>query len=112
MIRVDEENNVYLTRGDTATLRVNITDSSGEPYIMLPDDRLIFTVRRLPEKGSPVINKTVAGNVITLSTDDTKDLTFGKYRFDIYLYNSMSNKLDTFIAEKIFELGEEVHEFE
>lgn len=112
MIKIDDENNVYLTRGDTATLRVNITDASGEPYSMLPADRLIFTVRRLPEKGSPVIDKTVAGNVITISTDDTKELTFGKYKFDIYLYNSSSNKLDTFIAERIFEIGEEVHEFE
>lgn len=107
-----EENNIYLTRGDTAILRVIITDATGEPYTMLPEDRLIFTVRKLADIGSPLIDKTVAGNVITISTDDTKDLTFGKYKFDIYLYNSNTQKLDTFIAEKIFELGEEVHNFE
>lgn len=111
MLKIDD-NNIYLTRGDTAILRVAITDETGEPYTMLPEDRLIFTVRRIPDRGTPVISKTVAGNVITLLTEDTKDLTFGKYKFDIYLYNSSSDKLDTFIAEKIFELGEEVHEFE
>lgn len=112
MLNIDDENNIYLTRGDTAILRVAITDETGEPYTMLPDDKLIFTVRRLAGKGTPIIDKTVAGNIITISTDDTKDLSFGKYKFDIYLYNSSSNKLDTFIADKIFDIGEEVHDFE
>ena len=112
MLKIDEDDNIYLTRGDTAILRVDITDETGKPYSMLPEDRLIFTVRKIPDRSHPVISKTVAGNVITLFTDDTKDLTFGKYKFDIYLYNSSSDKLDTFIADKTFEVGEEVHNFE
>lgn len=112
MLRIDEENNIYLTRGDTAIIDVEITDADGKPYNMTPTDKLIFTVRRLYDKGEEIIRKEVAVPVITLITNDTKYLTFGKYKFDIYLYNSITHILDTFIAEKTFEIAEEVHDFE
>lgn len=112
MLKIDDENNVYLTRGDTCILDVEITDKDGNPYTMAPNDSLIFVVRRIAGKGEILIKKEVVTPVITLTTNDTKNLTFGKYKFDIHLYNSGSHIMDTFIAEKIFELGEEVHEFE
>lgn len=112
MLYIDEDDNIKLTRGDTAIIDIEITDSEGNPYVMQPLDELIFTVRKIYDAGSVVINKTLQTPVITLVTNDTKDLTFGKYRFDIYLYNSSTHVLDTFIAEKTFEVAEEVHNFE
>lgn len=111
MLYIDEDDNIKLTRGDTAIIDIEITDADGEPYIMQPLDELIFTVRKIYDAGSVVIEKTLQTPVITLVTDDTKDLTFGLYRYDIYLYNSSTHVLDTFIAEKIFEVAEEVHNF-
>lgn len=111
MLYIDEDDNIKLTRGDTAVIDIEITDASGSPYVMQPLDELIFTVRKIYDAGSVVINKTLQTPVITLVTNDTKDLTFGLYRYDIYLYNSSTHVLDTFIAEKIFEVAEEVHEF-
>lgn len=112
MLYIDEDDNIKLTRGDTAVIDIEITDASGNPYIMQPLDELIFTVRKIYDAGSVVIEKTLQTPVITLVTNDTKDLTFGLYRYDIYLYNSSTHIIDTFIAEKIFEVAEEVHEFE
>lgn len=112
MLIIDAENNIKLTRGDTAILDIELTDETGEPYIMDPDDWLIFTVRRIAGVGQPVLSKKVNGNEITISTDDTKGLSFGIYMYDIYLYNERTQKLDTFIAERELDLSKEVHNFE
>lgn len=112
MLRIDDDNNIYLTRGDTAVIDVSIKDEDGNPYAMTTNDRLIFTLRKLWDKGTIILEKTVSIPEFDFSTDDTKDLDFGDYCFDIYLFNLGTEKLDTFIAEKKFTIGEEAHDFE
>lgn len=112
MLNIDDENNIYLTRGDTAYFDVLLTDEEGVAYQMSADEVIIFSLRRIPGKGEVLITKTSDSPEFALTTDDTKALSFGKYKYDIFLYNSTNDKLDTFIADKIFELGEEVHDFE
>ena len=109
MLKIDDDNNIYLTRGDTATLDVYITDEDGVSYVMAADDRLIFSVRRLAGKGEVLITKVVSSPTIYLDTDDTKVLSFGKYKYDIFLYNETSEKLDTFIADRVVELKDMVN---
>lgn len=111
MLVIDENNNIILTRGDTATLDIELTNESGEPYEMTANDRIIFSVRRLYGVGDVLIEKTSSTPVIELSTIDTKNLSFGSYKYDIYLYNSLTHNLDTFIADRTFTIGSEVHEF-
>lgn len=112
MLKIDDDNNIYLTRGDTPIIDVSLKDEEGNPYSMTSNERLIFTLRKLWDKGTILLTKTVATPVFTFTTDDTKDLDFGEYVYDIYLYNTNTNNRDTFIAEKIFTIGEEAHEFE
>ena len=112
MLKIDDENNIYLTRGDYAAMDVIMTHDDGSEYTMQAGDSLVFTVRRIPGKGEIVIQKMVTAPLIELDTDDTKDLTFGNYKYDVYLINSLNQKIDTFIADKIFTVGEEVHDFE
>lgn len=112
MLYIDQDNNIKLTRGDTAAIDIEITDASGEPYNMQTSDSLIFTVKRMYNDSAEVIRKELQTPVLILTSDDTKDLSFGKYRFDIYIYNSETHNLDTFIYERIFEIAEEVHDFE
>ena len=105
-----EDNNIYLTRGDTAFIDILITDEDGQAYTMDADDRVIFTLRKLYDKGSVLLEKTSSTPEIGFSTNDTKNLEFGDYKFDIYLFNSNTQTLDTFIADRIFTVGEEAHE--
>lgn len=112
MLNIDDENNIYLTRGDTAYFDVLLTDEEGVAYQMGVDEIIVFSVRRISGKGEVLITKTSDSPSFELTTNDTKLLSFGKYKYDIFLYNSTNEKLDTFIADKIFELGEEVHDFE
>lgn len=112
MLKIDEENNIYLTRGDTAILDVELTDPQGLPYTMKNNEYLFFTVRKIAGKGECVISKKCDTQVIYLVTNDTKDLSFGEYMYDLYLFNESSLMMDTFLAEKKFTIGEEVHVFE
>lgn len=112
MLYIDQNDNIKLTRGDTAIIDIEITDADGDPYSMQAFDSLIFTVKRMYNDSVEVIRKELQTPVLILTSNDTKDLSFGKYRFDIYIYNSETHNLDTFIYEKIFELAEEVHDFE
>lgn len=110
MLKIDEEDNIYLTRGDTAIIDIALFDEDGEPYAMLSSDRLVFTLRKLYDKGVILIEKEVDEPSFSFTSADTKDLDFGAYNYDIYLKNT--GKIDTFIAEKTFTIGEEAHDFE
>ena len=111
MLRVDENYNIFLTRGDSATFNLTIYEDDGEtPYIMQPGDTLLFTVRRLYDKGEILITKVFNTLSFQILPTDTANLTTGKYKYDICIYNG-SGWIDTFLNEKIFELGEEVHDF-
>lgn len=112
MLRIDEENNIYLTRGDTPIIDVSLKDEDGNPYAMTTNERLIFTLRKLWDKGTILLTKTVSTPEFVFTTADTKDLDFGVYVYDIYIYNVITFTRDTFIAEKIFTIGEEAHDFE
>lgn len=112
MLRIDENDNIYLTRGDTAIFDIALTDEDDNPYIMSADEIIIFSLRKLYDKGHILVQKQSATPSFTLDTNDTKDLSFGTYKYDIYLFNNVSYKLDTFLADKDFIIGEEVHDFE
>lgn len=112
MLKIDDEDNIYLTRGDTAIIDIALFDEDGEPYAMLSSDRLVFTLRKLYDKGAILIEKEVDEPSFSFTSAETKDLDFGEYVYDIYLKNTGSGKIDTFIAEKTFTIGEEAHDFE
>ena len=87
MIYIDN-NTINLTRGDDASLTVNLTVDGGEPYVM--DNREILTlgIRQTPEDSSPLvlqINSLPGSNVITFTHEATTDLEVGFYSADIQL---------------------------
>lgn len=81
-----ENDIIYLTRGDDAELEVNILDGDGNAYTMSDGDKLVLTVRELPEFTSPVMfTVESASKRIILSHDDTADAEVGRYSADIEL---------------------------
>lgn len=81
-----ENDIIYLTRGDDAELEVNIVDGDGNAYTMQDGDKLVLTVRELPEFTSPVMfTVEAASKRIILSHDDTADAEVGRYSADIEL---------------------------
>ena len=108
MLFIDTDDNILLTRGDTATLNISITDAEGSPYVMQEGDTLKFSIKRIYEQPEVLLEKTVTEPVVTLVSEDTDSLSFGVYHYDIVFINAA--KVDTIIADKTFTLGYEVHE--
>lgn len=74
-----------MTRGDSAVIQVDLTDPQGQPYEMQEADTLTMTVRR-SVASDLLIQKVVTGtNEIRLEQQDTKELDFGRYVYDIQL---------------------------
>jgi hypothetical protein len=82
---------ITVTRGDTRTLTVTITDSAGDPYD-LTDAAITFTVDDLFDAktiGSGIVVNTPASGVFTITIDpaDTTDAPDARvaYPYDIEL---------------------------
>lgn len=85
MFRI-EDNVIYITKGDSATIHVKLRDMSGAEYKMREGDKLKLSVAEFPHKLSSVrIYITSDTNDIELKPNDTKSLGVGQYSADIQL---------------------------
>lgn len=75
---------IKITKGDSASLLVNLKMASGEAYQMQAGDMLTLTVRRMPgdEKLIEIVSDS---EILTFIPSYTKDLEPGAYCFDIQL---------------------------
>ena len=82
-----EEQAIYLTRGDSAEVSIDLTTEGGEKYELGAGDTLTLTVRKEPTATSAVIfAKSVKGSVVvTIAPEDTQDAEVGQYSADIQL---------------------------
>ena len=97
---------IFLTRGDTATLVLEVTDDEGDPYTPINGDVFTFTMKRDFINNEKLLTKVFNSDMeITFTSDDTKDLNFGNYCYDIKRTNAGLNIVDTFICEGGFEVG-------
>lgn len=86
-------NNISITRGDSAVIALEITDTSGRAYIISDGDQLTMTVKASIDDVVPVIVKTldhgiVRGNdavEIHIDPQDTACLRYGDYIYDVEL---------------------------
>lgn len=109
MLYVDKNNNIRLTRGDTAKFIVSVQNESiKEPYNILSSDTLTMTIKDSIRDGEPCIQKTITGsNAFHILPSDTSSLNFGKYIYDIQL-TTKEGDVYTVVAPSTFELMEEV----
>lgn len=97
-------NQIRLTRGDTAVLHVDIINDD-TPYELQPEDDVTFTMRRTTTDPDILIQKH--GNPIIIEPVDTKDLKFGNYVYDIQVTFS-TGIVDTIVPPTSFTITEEV----
>ena len=77
MIIVNEDNSIYLTRGDDVAFEVGAI-SKGEPITFNVGDKIHFTVTKKKNCGNVVIDKTVPVNaetevvIMRLTNEETK----------------------------------------
>lgn len=108
MLSVSKTGEIQLTRGDTARLTVPITDSTGQPYTIKADDVLTLTVKKEYEDEEALIEKKVTGgNSFHIKPEDTKELEFIKYKYDVQLTTADGDNY-TVLADKTFTITREV----
>lgn len=104
------KNTIIMTRGDTLKIKINITDSAGEPYIPVEGDTIRFAAKENYDDELPCILKDIPYDtcILHLEPADTKDLKQPcSYFYDIEITLN-DGTVDTFITGKL-NIKEEVH---
>lgn len=104
-----KRNTIIMTRGDTATIQLDLTDSSGEAYVPDENDVIRFAAKKNYSDSEVAINITIPNDTLMLkiNPEDTKELAFGKYVYDIQITYA-NGDVNTFITKQILQLEEEV----
>lgn len=105
MFNITDENEIYLTRGDSADFKINVYTVGGNEYQLKDTDVIKFTVKKSTTDTQSIIQKT--GNVIRIDPTDTKNLSYGEYVYDVQL-NFDNGDVDTIIEPTRFYVTEEV----
>lgn len=109
MLYIKDDGTIRLTRGDTARLTIPIINSaSNDEYVMQSGDVLFFTVKKSAKDTNYLFQKESAGtNAIHIKPEDTDNLSFGKYKYDVQL-TTVYGDVYTIIEPSVFEIMEEI----
>lgn len=90
-------NDIYITRGDSASFVLDLTDASGEPFSLSEGDKLIMTVKEESWMRPVMVKEFDENNRITFYHEDTDRLKMDNtYIYDIQ-YVTQSEEVDTII---------------
>lgn len=120
MLKIDGNNNITLTKGDTLTLTVSLThevdpvppatEPTIEPYVPEQDDVIRFAVS-VGYVGEPfyqlIYSATIPNDtlIFTMPATETKKLEYRTYNYDIEITHG-DGCVDTFISAKFTITGE------
>ncbi|KMO86060.1 hypothetical protein AB840_09960 [Megasphaera cerevisiae DSM 20462] len=100
-------NKVYLTRGDSAPLPLDVADKDGNPYTPQSDDVVVLTVKKTTADTAYLTQKHLVDGVFSFIPTDTESWDYGDYVYDVQL--TMANGYtDTIIQPSLFRIMEEV----
>lgn len=101
---------ITLTRGDTFMANISINKQDDTPYTPVEGDSVRFAMKSSYEDAEPVLVKNIPIDTMRLifEPDDTKELPFGQYVYDVQLTKA-SGEVDTFITKAKLKLTEEVY---
>ena len=90
MISVDGTT-ITLTRGDTETLTVTVTDADGQPYELGDGEYIEFVAKAKPTDAEPLVRKVTTDGTITFDRADTWGLAVGKYVYNVRVEDGTSS---------------------
>lgn len=85
------------TRGDTKVFKFKLIDKNGEELSLSDADKLFFTVKKTASSKNITFQKTLNNGIelkddgyyyVTIKPDDTSDLSYGDYGYDIEIKTS------------------------
>lgn len=84
---------IEIVRGTTNTMQITVYDANGAPYNLGSNERIVFGIKRNPEKeAEPLLVKTaeIIGEglfSVKLCPEDTANMVCGAYFYDVGLDN-------------------------
>lgn len=108
MFKINSNNCIFLTRGDSATLNINVCNADGTAYTPTGTVKLYFSVKKSVNNTEYVLQKSITdlSESISIAPSDTTALDCGKYTYDVELHDG--EKVYTIIPPTPFTLGTEV----
>lgn len=100
-------NVITLTRGDNAHFEISVTLQDGQSYDMVDGDMLQFCLKKNSKDTVELLRKTFTEPEFELVPEDTKDLDFGTYVYDIEIQLA-TGEVYTIIPISNFIIAEEV----
>ena len=102
-------NTIYLTRGDTFRAVISITYPDGSTYEPKEGDNIRFAMKADVEDEECLILRDIPIDtmMLVIYPEDTKELEFGSYVYDIQLTKA-NGDVDTFITASKLKLTAEV----
>lgn len=102
-------NEIRITRGDSAYFSVDLENEDGTPYTPVSGDHLTFTVKTstVSPKSIIKIEEDASSPNFSLNPDDTSSLKYGEYVYDIQ-FTAENGFVDTVIEPSPFIVTEEV----
>lgn len=73
---------LYITRGDSVDIPLTILDVNGQEYELKEGDVVRFTAKERVN-GPVILQKEINADMVSLSPEDTRLLTFGRGVFEI-----------------------------
>lgn len=109
--RRHDGNTIRITRGDSLTISISLTDNDGVPYSPVEGDEVWFTVKKSAIAEDILIQKSVdiTELVLELVEEDTRNLAFGDYKYEVEVITASGDHY-TVIKNAPFVITEELHE--
>ena len=106
----DDDNTIRITRGDSLTVNISLTDNDGFPYIPVEGDQVLFTMKKSAKASEILLQKDI--DIYTLEINfveaDTRNFAFGEYKYEIECI-TVANDHYTVIKDAPFIITEELH---
>lgn len=111
MWKIDNDLKIIMTRGDTPSFLVDLTDEDGTPYVPMDGDKIIWALKSSAKSPDlwAFIEIPTDTMILRLQESTTKALPFGEYVYEISLNNDAQGFHDTFICNKPLILAEELY---
>lgn len=99
---------IYMTRGDTLKASLSLLLRDGSEYVPTSSDTVRFAMKKRYKDAEPLVSVEIPHEtmILQIDSDDTKDLRFGDYVYDIEITYA-DGVVDTFLAGNLT-LTEEV----
>lgn len=84
---------ITFNRGDDIYIQVNVYDSDGQPYVLREKDKLYFSAKaKATDKNYAIPPKELDIDVVHIAPEDTYDLAFGEYIYDVQMITAEGHK--------------------